>query len=200
MVTLSDDIAQRCAEEFLGEVAWQTRDCGFCACPGEHLHTHQTAEGHCSVFVATENGIAPGVYCFHGSCAAVVAERSAALRKALGRLFVSTGVASAGGGSACTFTPGPPRPPRIPDPVFVLEAGKKFAAGCKDEITPEWLAARSPVCPWNRTPTSFLHALYRPGEKVVVFDEYVSQGQARNSPRGIRSPLRLAARSRPAGR
>ncbi|MGA7881942.1 MAG: hypothetical protein WCD63_13855 [Terrimicrobiaceae bacterium] len=115
-------------------------------------------------------------------------------------MFVSTGVASAGGGSACTFTPGPPRPPRIPDPVFVLEAGKKFAAGCKDEITPEWLAARSPVCPWNRTPTSFLHALYRPGEKVVVFDEYVSQGQARNSPRGIRSPLRLAARSRPAGR
>ena len=67
----------------------------------------------------------------------------------------------------------------------MLEAGKKFAVGCKDEITPEWLAARSPVCQWNRTPTSFLHALYRPGEKVVVFDEYVSQGQALWEHRGF---------------
>ncbi len=30
----------------------------------------------------------------------------------------------------------------------------------------------------NRTPASFLHELYRPREKVVVFDTFKSQGQA----------------------
>src|SRR5436190_1653682 len=41
-----------------------------------------------------------------------------------------------------------------------------------------WFAARSPIPPDNRTPASFLHAIYEPGERVVVFDVFESQGQA----------------------
>ena len=167
-------LEQWVAQQFVGEVQWQTRVEGFCACPGEHLHTHPTSLGHCSVVTErAENGLAPGIYCFHASCAAVVAERRRALRRALGIL----GCGSSAGGAA-TWPEPTPRPAPVPDPVFVPEAAKKYGGRVKDEITPEWLAARSPICPWNRTPASFLHALYRPGEKVLVFDVYESQGQA----------------------
>ena len=51
-----------------------------------------------------------------------------------------------------------------------------FIAG-NDNIDADWLATRSPVCPWNRTPASFLHALYNEGDKVIIFDDFRSQGQ-----------------------
>jgi hypothetical protein len=72
------------------------------------------------------------------------------------------------------FTPRPSV--QVPKPQFDVEAFKRFVAGT-DKIDAEWLAARSPVCPWNRTPASFLHALYHKGEKVIIFDDYRSQGQ-----------------------
>ena len=40
------------------------------------------------------------------------------------------------------------------------------------------LAARSAIRPDNRTPASFLHAIYKPGERILCFSEFVSQGQA----------------------
>ena len=68
------------------------------------------------------------------------------------------------------------RPCRFPSHNSMPEAFKRFIAGT-DKIDAEWLAARSPVCPWNRTPASFLHALYHKGENVIIFDDYRSQGQ-----------------------
>ena len=72
------------------------------------------------------------------------------------------------------FTPRPPV--QIPEPQFDSEAFSRFIAGT-DNIDADWLAARSPICPWNRTPASFLHALYSKGEKVIIFDDFRSQGQ-----------------------
>ena len=70
-----------------------------------------------------------------------------------------------------------PRPPvQVPEPQFDSEAYKRFIAGT-DNIDADWLATRSPVCPWNRTPASFLHSLYNKGDKVVIFDDFQSQGQ-----------------------
>jgi hypothetical protein len=68
-------------------------------------------------------------------------------------------------------------PHATPQPQFDSQAFKNFIAGT-ESISAHWLAMRSPVCPWNRTPASFLHALYRKGENIVVFDDYHSQGQA----------------------
>ncbi len=62
-------------------------------------------------------------------------------------------------------------------PQFDRQAFSNFVAGT-EPISARWLAMRSPICPWNRTPASFLHALYRKGENIVVFDDYHSQGQA----------------------
>ena len=39
------------------------------------------------------------------------------------------------------------------------------------------LAARSPIRPDNRTPASFLHSLFAPGEQVLIFTTFQSQGQ-----------------------
>jgi hypothetical protein len=69
----------------------------------------------------------------------------------------------------------PPAPKRKP-PEFDPGKLKKIAARL-DRVDAAWLAARSPIRPDNRTPASFLHALYRPGEKILVFDVFESQGQ-----------------------
>ena len=75
---------------------------------------------------------------------------------------------------AAAFKPRPAA--QAPGPQFDSEAFIAFIAG-HNKIDAGWLAARSPVCPWNRTPASFLHALYHKGEKVIIFDDFRSQGQ-----------------------
>jgi hypothetical protein len=65
----------------VGAVDWQTDVSGFCRCPGEALHTTRTGKKDCRVSV---DG-APTIYCFHSSCAAVVAEANRRLRSALGQ-------------------------------------------------------------------------------------------------------------------
>lgn len=88
-----------------------------------------------------------------------------------------------GGGSRCDFdakadyhTASNASSPRPPEPKFDLEVLARFIAG-HEPVDAAWLADRSPIRPGNRTPASFLHALYRKGEQVVVFDDYHSQGQ-----------------------
>jgi len=66
------------AAGIVGVVDWQTEVSGFCRCPGEALHTHHNGKKDCRVSV---DG-APTIYCFHSSCAPVVAEANRALRRA----------------------------------------------------------------------------------------------------------------------
>jgi hypothetical protein len=66
--------------------------------------------------------------------------------------------------------------PRTPKPKFNPEAFSKFISD-HELVDADWLACRSPIRPDNRTPASFLHALYHKDEKIVVFDDYHSQGQ-----------------------
>ena len=46
-----------------------------------------------------------------------------------------------------------------------------------DGVDAEWLAARSPVPHHDCSPASFLHALFRKDEHVIVFTKFRSQGQ-----------------------
>ncbi len=41
----------------------------------------------------------------------------------------------------------------------------------------DFVRERSPLCPETQTPATFLHHLYRPGECVIVFDVFKSQGR-----------------------
>jgi hypothetical protein len=65
------------------------------------------------------------------------------------------------------------KPPKVD---FSPEKLQRLASAAPD-INEGWLAARSPLDPATVTSTQFLQTLYRPGEKVVVFTDFQSQGQ-----------------------
>jgi hypothetical protein len=159
--------AQQIAEQIVGQIDWCAEAYGWCVCPGKDLHTSANGHRDCRVRCEKENGIAPGVYCQHTSCAAVCAERSHELRSALGKMELKEGIVR-------EFKPSPPAPIEA---TFSQEALEKYTAKIAEKIDDEWLSKRSPIRPDTRTPASFLHALYKPGEKVIVFDVYESQGQ-----------------------
>ena len=60
-------------------------------------------------------------------------------------------------------------------PKFDREAFRRFLAD-HAPVDAEWLAQRSPICPANQTPATFLHALFSEGEHVIIFDKLRSQG------------------------
>jgi hypothetical protein len=93
---------------------------------------------------------------------------------------------------ACAYAgahPGNPEafnvPPKPEKPAFRLSALARLASNIQELVTPEYLEARSPITCWNRSPAGFLHKLYLPGEKVVVFNVFESQGCAIWEHKGI---------------
>ncbi|MGC3956646.1 MAG: hypothetical protein QM813_01320 [Verrucomicrobiota bacterium] len=68
------------AAGIVGVVDWQTEVSGFCRCPGEALHTQHNGMKDCRISV---DG-APTIFCFHASCAPVVAEVNRTFRRAIG--------------------------------------------------------------------------------------------------------------------
>lgn len=58
---------------------------------------------------------------------------------------------------------------------FKPEALEQFARPMMDIVSPEWLRSRSEV--WVESAGEFLAALYQPGEKVKIFNEFKSQGE-----------------------
>ena len=157
--------AQRIAESIVGTVHWQGAE-GHCTCPGIAQHTKRNARTDCKVVCEHTGTVAPGVYCFHGSCHAETEAASYQLRSALGKRSPSSA-------PIVRTSLAMPRRPATFDPAKLARIAAKL-----DGIDPQWFAARSPKRPDNRTPASFLHELYAPGEKVIVFDIFESQGQA----------------------
>ena len=161
--------ARLIAESIVGSVIWRGA-AGSCQCPGAGLHTTRNAQTDCKVVCAPVelgNGIlAPGVYCYHESCNAACEAASYKLRRSLCNRSMSLSV---GGAFQRSIE-------RRPEPEFNARILAAIAAKL-DGIDCEWLSARSPKRVDNRAPASFLHDLYLPGEKVVVFDVFESQGQ-----------------------
>ena len=160
--------AQTIAESIVGTVSWHGAE-GYCLCPGEDQHTTRTTATDCKVVCAavekSDGLLRPGVYCFHDNCRGAAEEASFLLRSALGKR---------GPGQPWQFFS--PRSAPKPKVEFDPDKLKKVAAQL-DGIDAAWFAVRSPIRPDNRTPVSFLQALYRPGEKLLIFDVFESQGQ-----------------------
>ena len=159
--------AQAIAESIIAACEWNGVQ-AFIECPGKALHTTRTAPTDCKVLAEKVGTLAPGVYCFHDSCQAACDAVSHALRSALGKRSPS----SAPRNASPFIMPTRPAKPEF-DPVKLERIARKL-----DGADADWLAARSPKRPYTRTPASFLHELYQPGERVVVFDVFESQGQA----------------------
>jgi len=158
--------ARTIAESIVGQVRWDGAQ-ALCECPGKASHRTANAPTDCTVVCQTIGDLAPGVYCFHSSCVDATASASYALRSALGKRNPSSAARTH------SALPMPTRPtPATFDPAKLEKIARKL-----DGIDAEWFARRSAKCVWNRTPATFLHELYEPGEKVVIFDTFKSQGQ-----------------------
>jgi hypothetical protein len=152
---------------------------GFSTCPGRHLHTGRDGRRD---FVVRLDG-APTFFCLHSSCAGVLEALNAELRSRIGR-------AESDGNSTAPRLgePLPPEPtgPRLPKrPPFDLAHLEDFASRCRlphgvDLLN--FLAARSP---WpvpspleqsSKTASTFLDAIFAPGDRILIFTKQFSQG------------------------
>jgi hypothetical protein len=147
---------------------WQGR------CPGEHAHTNgKGTEQDCRIYTSYgADGKKPGIYCFHNGCKGMLDSLNEEFRNAL---FAKDP----------NFKPGPtknagvvsqaPRPKEawIPD---YSEAKLKAVVLAVPEVGPEWFAARSKVDPAGVTPGEFLEHAFLPGDRVLIFTDYKSQG------------------------
>src|SRR5438552_7596099 len=61
---------------------------------------------------------------------------------------------------------------------FSSDKLERFAARWRSFVNTAWLADRSPVNPYKLSTEDFLRTLYLPNEKVVVFTDQKTQGQA----------------------
>lgn len=154
-----------------------TGNVGECECPGIARHAKPNAPADCVVFCEADGSKAPTITCFHGSCADEVATANAALRSALGKAAFALSVgksltpATAKSPSRDVIRAGRTAPATF-DPARLERIARKL-----DGADAEWFAARSKKQVDSRTPASFLHELYNPGERVVIFDTFKSQGQ-----------------------
>lgn len=64
-----------------------------------------------------------------------------------------------------------------PRKVQFEPATLKRVAADAGAIDADFIKARSPLCPETQTPATFLQRMFRPGERVLVFDKYESQGR-----------------------
>jgi hypothetical protein len=68
-----------------------------------------------------------------------------------------------------------PRPKLKYQPEKLKRTADRFGSTTVDHL---YLWQRSPFTPWNRSPAGILHKLFLPGEHVIVFSIFNSQGQA----------------------
>jgi hypothetical protein len=65
---------------------------------------------------------------------------------------------------------------RTERPEFCPDKLQRIAARMGG-VDGQWLALRSPIRVDNRTPASYLHAIFREGEHVLIFTKFKSQGE-----------------------
>lgn len=156
--------ARSIAESIVSVIEWRSSAEACCVCPGQEMHTTPDALTDCSVVVQQlPHGCLPGVYCRHQSCKAECAEETRRLRHSLRTMAPGT-------------MPPLPMAQRKPKPVYRPDALKRIAAK-RPYVTPDYLAKRSAIDPCAVSPEMFLFSLYQPGERVLVFNVFASQGQ-----------------------
>ena len=67
-------------------------------------------------------------------------------------------------------------PSRLPNHNSISKPSSALSPGLTRSTLTGWQTDLQSA-PWSRTPASFLHSLYNKGEKVIIFDDYHSQGQ-----------------------
>ncbi len=167
--------ARQIAEELLGSPISQE---GYALCPGAHLHTTPTGPHDFRLWLDGDNATKPREYCFHASCAVA---RDEFMR----RLYVALARERRGNDNARRNNSPIQRqyiapPPLRKRPELNLARAQELAAKCPVSIDNEWLRAHSPVTiPPAREQWAelLLDTLYYPGERLLIFTRFESQGQ-----------------------
>ncbi len=166
------------ARSLLGEIA----PGGYVTCPGKPHHSGKSGRRDCRLKL---DG-APTIFCVHSSCGGAVEEANRALRVRIaaaegGREGRAERVAT--GLEGCAARPEAEQVPKVPR--YAPEKLNLLASQCPREFSLDWLAARSPVpvpavmeqiADGRATARLFLNTLYEPGERVLVFTRFYSQG------------------------
>ncbi len=175
------EIRRRIAAEILGSID----ESGFCQCPGRIHHTGRNGKRDCRVRL---DGV-PTVYCVHTSCAGTVEEVNHRLRSriASAERAIERGETPENrhpsGYEGCAAKPQAPAARKVP--AFDSAKLDLLARQCRRDITLDWIAERSPVAvpspaeqrsEGRATSRLFLDTLYQPGERVLIFSRFYSQG------------------------
>ena len=145
-------------------------------CPGEEAHSHGSARTDARIFLAYgPQGQPPGVYCLHNSCKGRLESLNEDFRAALFSRDDADGFRPGGRAVEEGVVVRPPRAREAWVPDFNLGKlkGVVFPAPVVDE---RFFAERSPVDVRGVTPAAFIEAVYKPGQRVLVFTDFKSQG------------------------
>lgn len=166
-------LRERIASEVLGEsvTEGQTMPCRF-----SHLHSKPGGARDVRVCLTEDGGKLPTFFCFHSSCEGEWAPVNRELRR---RIWFAENGGNPLPSSNWNQGGRTPREPDVKPPGrrdFDLEALKRIY---RPELgaNRDWFRARSPIPLEGLTPEGFLAYLYQPGERVLVFTKFASQGQ-----------------------
>lgn len=143
-------------------------------CPGEHLHTGNNAATDCRIHVGYgAAGQSPGIYCLHSSCKGVLEDLNKAFRDAIFAKDENWRPANPVNEGVVQRAPRP-KEAWIPD---YNEQRLKTLVQAMPPVSMEWFIERSPVDPRGLTPGEFLEYVFSPGDRVLVFTNFKSQGE-----------------------
>lgn len=141
-------------------------------CPAGDAHSKSSARTDARIFLGYgPNGEKPGVYCLHQSCKPRLDAINGDFRdslfakdeKRLGKAQKNDGVASQ------------PRHREAWIPKYD-EAKLRGVVLAQPAVSPEWFEQRSVVDPRNVRPGEFIEYVFSPGDRVLVFSNFYSQG------------------------
>jgi len=164
---------ERVASEVLG---MPVKEGAMMRCRFEHLHSHGSGPRDMRVcLLPGRGGELPTFYCFHHSCREAWAPLNRELRR--GIWFAENGrerpVDAQWDHGGVAPTPKATVPGRL---RFHPEALQRLQR-TDWPVDEGWMIDRSPVSVAGCTPEVFLGHLYRPGERVLIFTKFNSQGQ-----------------------
>lgn len=160
---------------------------GICqaTCPG--IASHSTGNGPRDYRIWFEEGKGPHDHCVHQSCAAARDAAMQALYSALRRKDPAAAAATSRYNAARAAYAAAPTGRRAPVEIYNETEAAAAAAGCTVMVTDAWLRSHSPV-PIPQDPTAWprllLDSIYAPGERILVFTKFASQGQVLHTCKG----------------
>lgn len=173
MATVDMAARERIASEILGTAV---RDGETMRCRFEQYHSKGGGARDVRVCLTDDGGKLPTFHCFHTSCAEAWRPLNRELRR---RIWFAEHRRRPDRGSTWddgSRIPAEPKPeaPR-PKPYDEGALRKLLIPGVSPDR--KWFADRSAMGPAGVTAEGFLEALFLPGERVLVFDQFASQGQ-----------------------